>query len=122
MSLLGRDLKNVIILDNSPTSYYFQPENALASRSWYDEYDDRELYNFLPILKALSGIEDVRPALSQIGGEACDQVGRDIIVRCEDAMKIVMKHAAKQTDMSNRQQEFSSSESIFDHGSQRIIT
>ena len=32
---LGRDLKDVIIIDNSPNSYAFQPENALPIPSWY---------------------------------------------------------------------------------------
>jgi carboxy-terminal domain RNA polymerase II polypeptide A small phosphatase len=51
LSLLGRDLKDVIIIDNSPTSYFLQPENALATKSWYDEYDDTELFDFIPLLK-----------------------------------------------------------------------
>ena len=29
LSKLGRDLKNVIIVDNCPTSYLLQPENAI---------------------------------------------------------------------------------------------
>lgn len=32
---LGRDLKDVIIIDNSPNSYAFQSENALPISSWY---------------------------------------------------------------------------------------
>jgi len=66
MSLMGRDLKDIIILDNSPTSYLFQPENALASRSWYDDFTDRELYDFIPLLANLSKVDDVRPFLSRI--------------------------------------------------------
>lgn len=54
----------MIIIDNSPTSYYLQPENALASKSWYDEYDDRELFNFIPLLEKLSIFPDVRPLLT----------------------------------------------------------
>ena len=50
LSLLGRNLKDVIILDNSPTSYFFQPENALASKSWYDDPKDRELFDFTVLL------------------------------------------------------------------------
>lgn len=30
MSKLGRDLHNVIIIDNSPASYIFHPENAVS--------------------------------------------------------------------------------------------
>ncbi len=91
LSRLGRDLKDVIIIDNSPTSYYLQPENALASKSWYDEYDDRELFNFMPLLEQMSTFPDVRPVLTQIALEACDQIGRDIVVLIDIATKIVSK-------------------------------
>lgn len=89
MALMGRDLKDIIILDNSPTSYLFQPENALASRSWYDDFTDRELYDFIPLLENLSKVDDVRPYLSRIALQASDSVGRDIIVNVEGAMKIL---------------------------------
>ena len=89
MALLGRDLKDIIILDNSPTSYLFQPENALASRSWYDDFTDRELYDFIPLLANLSKVDDVRPFLSRIALQASDSVGRDIIVNVAGAMKIL---------------------------------
>lgn len=89
MALMGRDLKDIIILDNSPTSYLFQPENALASRSWYDDFTDRELYDFIPLLANLSKVDDVRPYLSRIALQASDSVGRDIIVNVEGAMKIL---------------------------------
>lgn len=89
MSLLGRDLKDVIIVDNSPISYLYQPENALASRSWYDDLNDRELYDFIPLLISLSKVHDVRPLLSQIALEASESVGRDIIIDTDKAMKIL---------------------------------
>jgi len=34
LSRLGRKLENIIIVDNSPNSYFFQPENALPSLNW----------------------------------------------------------------------------------------
>ena len=40
MTQLGRNLKDAIIIDNSPSSYLFQPENALPILSWYDDKDD----------------------------------------------------------------------------------
>lgn len=64
LSLIGRDLKDLIIIDNSPTSYHFHPENALPSRSWYEDSQDRELYEFIPLLQTLAKVEDVRPALT----------------------------------------------------------
>lgn len=47
LSLLGRDLKDCIIVDNSPNSYLFQPENALPCQSWYDDKRDNELEDIL---------------------------------------------------------------------------
>jgi RNA polymerase II subunit A small phosphatase-like protein len=61
MTQLGRNLKDVIIIDNSPSSYLFQPENALPILSWYDDKADLVLYDYLPILKEMSNVDDVRP-------------------------------------------------------------
>ena len=41
---LGRDLNKVIIVDNSPISYYLQPENAIPISSWMGNPEDLELY------------------------------------------------------------------------------
>jgi len=60
---LGRDLRDVLIIDNSPTAYLFQPDNALPIISWYDDVSDRLLYDYIPFLKALSKVDDVRPVL-----------------------------------------------------------
>lgn len=73
LSLLGRDLKNVIIIDNAPTSYLFHPENALPSRSWYGDIHDRELHEFIPLLIGLSQVDDVRVCLREIGATACER-------------------------------------------------
>ena len=35
LAFLGREMKNVIIIDNSPNSYAFHTENALPIPSWY---------------------------------------------------------------------------------------
>jgi carboxy-terminal domain RNA polymerase II polypeptide A small phosphatase len=63
LSLCGRDLKDTIIVDNSPTSYMFQPECALPILSWYEDLKDRELYEMLPLLIEMSKIDDVRQAI-----------------------------------------------------------
>ena len=63
MARLGRDLANVIIIDNSPTSYLFQPENAFPCISWYDDKGDRELLDMMPILEKLAYVKDVRTIL-----------------------------------------------------------
>ena len=43
LSLLGRDLTSCVIVDNSPLSYLFHPENAVGCISWIDQQDDDEL-------------------------------------------------------------------------------
>lgn len=59
-------MSDIIIIDNSPNSYLFQPENALPSISWYDDMRDRELNEFVPILEKLAIVKDVRPYLTKI--------------------------------------------------------
>ena len=63
MTQLGRRLQDIIIIDNSPSAYLFQPENALPILSWYDEKDDQFLYDYIPLLEELSDVDDVRPFL-----------------------------------------------------------
>ena len=53
MTRLGRRIEDVIIIDNSQNSYYFQPENALPSKSWTKDMDDYELRDMIPFLKRL---------------------------------------------------------------------
>lgn len=66
LSELGRDMTDVLIIDNSPTAYLFQPDNALPIISWYDEKEDTQLYDYIPFLQALSNIDDVRPILKAL--------------------------------------------------------
>ena len=57
---LGRDIKNIIIVDNSPVSYALHPENGLPILTWFEDKSDRELYKITPILQFLSSVPDVR--------------------------------------------------------------
>lgn len=43
LSLLGRNAKNMILVDNSPDSYKLQSQNAVPIKTWYDDPDDTEL-------------------------------------------------------------------------------
>lgn len=56
---LGRGLENSIIVDNSPFSYMFQPDNAVPISSWFNDKSDRQLYDLLPFLDSLDKAEDV---------------------------------------------------------------
>ena len=57
---LGRNLKSVIIVDNSPVCYSLQPENAIPILTWIDDQDDTMLNELTPLLKSLSRVGDVR--------------------------------------------------------------
>ena len=61
---LGRDLKDIIIVDNSPISYALNLDNVLPI--WFDDRDDRELYHLTPILEFLADIPDVREYIKKI--------------------------------------------------------
>jgi len=60
---LGRGLANTIIVDNSPFSYMFQPDNAVPIGSWFDDRADRQLEALLPFLDELAEADDVVPLL-----------------------------------------------------------
>ena len=68
LTRLGRRIENVIIVDNSANSYYFQPENALPSLSWIKDRSDYELKDMVPFLKKLAEpqVKDVRQFLSKV--------------------------------------------------------
>lgn len=63
MSKLGRPLKDVIFIDNSPTSYFLQPENALPILSWYNDKRDVMLRQYVPLLVELAKLNDVREVI-----------------------------------------------------------
>ncbi|ETO27314.1 carboxy-terminal domain RNA polymerase II polypeptide A small phosphatase 2, partial [Reticulomyxa filosa] len=43
MRRLGRRLKDIIFVDNSPHSYAFQPKNAVPIASWFDDKTDTQV-------------------------------------------------------------------------------
>jgi len=64
LTKLGRPLEEIIIVDNSPLSYAFQPNNAVPITSWFDDRSDTELKDLLPVLQTtLKEIADVRELL-----------------------------------------------------------
>jgi RNA polymerase II subunit A small phosphatase-like protein len=60
MSLINRDLKQSIIIDNSPSSYMFHPENAIDCSSFIDDPHDCELAHIGKFLFGIKDVEDVR--------------------------------------------------------------
>lgn len=62
LTRLGRPLSQTIIIDNSPASYMFQPENAIGCTSFIDNMHDRELLYIADFLETLVDVEVRRSA------------------------------------------------------------
>ncbi|CAG9335967.1 unnamed protein product [Blepharisma stoltei] len=65
LRMLGRDLREVIIVDNSVQAFSLQPDNGIPISSWYNDMMDRELYRTVEILDELQRVGDVREVLHQ---------------------------------------------------------
>ncbi|ORZ24220.1 HAD-like domain-containing protein [Absidia repens] len=63
LSQLGRQLNQVIILDNSPASYIFHTANACPVSSWYNDPHDSELLDLIPFLEDLAFVDDITDVL-----------------------------------------------------------
>ncbi|KAJ1529031.1 hypothetical protein HK096_009642 [Nowakowskiella sp. JEL0078] len=69
LSQLGRELKDVIIIDNSPASYIFHPTNAIPITSWFHDPNDTELLDLIPFLEDLKMVENVMLVLDSSNDE-----------------------------------------------------
>ncbi|KZP11609.1 NIF-domain-containing protein [Athelia psychrophila] len=63
LSQLGRPIEDTIILDNSPASYIFHPNNAVPVSSWFNDPHDTELTDLCPFLADLAPVDDVQGIL-----------------------------------------------------------
>ncbi len=88
LSIIEPDLSKVMILDNSPVSYFFheggtapeedeKPEadlkfldNAIPIEGWINDPTDNDLLHLIPMLEALQYVTDVRALLALRRGEA----------------------------------------------------
>lgn len=66
LSLLGRDLKKTIIIDNLYESFMRQPDNGILIANWYDDMEDQELIVLTSFLKSLVGCDDVREEIKRV--------------------------------------------------------
>ncbi|KAK6166576.1 hypothetical protein SNE40_023233 [Patella caerulea] len=65
LSRLGRNLNQVVIIDNSPASYIFHPDNAVPVASWFDDMADSELLDLIPFFEGLARVDSVYSVLKQ---------------------------------------------------------
>jgi Dullard-like phosphatase family protein len=63
LTLIEPDLRDVIIVDNTPAAYCMFDANAIPIEPWFDDRKDEELLNLLPLLHAVAFLEDVRSLL-----------------------------------------------------------
>eukprot|EP00744_Colponema_vietnamica_P002758 GILI01004295.1.p1 GENE.GILI01004295.1~~GILI01004295.1.p1 ORF type:complete len:288 (+),score=58.55 GILI01004295.1:43-864(+) len=63
LNLLGRDLNDVVIIDNSPIAYLFQQRNAIPILSWFSDERDDELMKLLPVLAEIAKADSVYDVL-----------------------------------------------------------
>jgi CTD small phosphatase-like protein 2 len=61
LSILGRDLSQVVIVDNAIQAFGYQIANGVPIETWYADKNDRQLLNVLEFLETLVGVPDVRP-------------------------------------------------------------
>ena len=87
LARLGRDLKDVIIVDNSPLCYRMQPCNGIPVKTWIGDEDDKELEELMPVLEGLAKVDDVRDYLRELV--------IDNIIDYDEAIKMIEKHQCR---------------------------
>ena len=54
LGLLGREMQNVIMVDNAATSFKYQPSNGIECTCFIDDKNDKELYHMIPFLEFIA--------------------------------------------------------------------
>ncbi|KAK8485685.1 hypothetical protein V6N13_023561 [Hibiscus sabdariffa] len=71
LSELGRELGNVVIVDDIPRMYCLQPENGIPIKKFTDDFEDRELEKLLGFFQSYcDGFHDMRDAVKHYFGGA----------------------------------------------------
>lgn len=65
LTVLDRDLKRAVLVDNSPHAYGYQFDNGIPIESWFDDPEDTELLKLSSFLRRIVDCEDVRPIIHE---------------------------------------------------------
>jgi len=78
LSLLGRDLKKVVIVDNVAENFELQNGNGILIRSWYGDQEDKALLDICFVLVEIAKceVEDVRKALKSLREHLLEQISQ----------------------------------------------
>ena len=90
---LNRNLKDLIIVDNSPLAFAFDTDNGLPIISWFDDPVDKELYNIQPLLEFLANTKDVRKYIKKFV--------KNNNINYEMAHKIIKENKKNKIDNNN---------------------
>jgi Dullard-like phosphatase family protein len=78
LTILKRDIKKIIIVDNLPENFREQKENGIYIHSWYSDENDNALMNLLPILFEIieKKVPDVRVFLKNYKNKMIENIQR----------------------------------------------
>ena len=76
LSILNRDLKRTIIIDNIPENFERQRANGIYIKSWYNDSKDVALRDLIPVLKGIgqSKCDDVRDYLKKYRTQLIEKI------------------------------------------------
>eukprot|EP00274_Cyanoptyche_gloeocystis_P002046 CAMPEP_0196658126 /NCGR_PEP_ID=MMETSP1086-20130531/27433_1 /TAXON_ID=77921 /ORGANISM="Cyanoptyche gloeocystis , Strain SAG4.97" /LENGTH=319 /DNA_ID=CAMNT_0041991553 /DNA_START=355 /DNA_END=1314 /DNA_ORIENTATION=+ len=98
LSRLNRDLSRVIIIDDNPTAFSMQPDNAIHIKAFKGNPADMELFDLVPFLESVvkEDVADVRVVLKEFGRE---DVGQKFKERVHERQKAYKKQMAAKSSL-----------------------
>ncbi|KAK9248649.1 NLI interacting factor-like phosphatase-domain-containing protein [Lipomyces tetrasporus] len=70
ITVVEPDLSKVMIIDNSPISYFLHEDNAIAVEGWINDPSDLDLLHLVPFLNGMRYVTDVRTLISLRMGDS----------------------------------------------------
>ena len=102
---LNRNLKDLIIVDNSPLAYAFDTDNGLPIKTWYEDPYDVELTKIFTILEFLAKTNDVRKHIKNFV--------KDNVIIYEDALNYIKNIENKSKNSNNANNNVSKNNNSF---------